>query len=80
MAGGRRVRRVIEIGQAVLDARRRHHEDPAADVNLQDDELNVPKMIDAEDAFEGGGAEDVFDLLSCSDDVEEYDEEPSEEL
>ncbi|EYC05720.1 hypothetical protein Y032_0080g1330 [Ancylostoma ceylanicum] len=69
-----------QIAQAVLDARRRHHEDPAAEVNLQDDELNVQEMIDAEDAFEGGEVEDIFDSLSCSDDEEEYEEEPSEEL
>ncbi|RCN24707.1 hypothetical protein ANCCAN_29591 [Ancylostoma caninum] len=55
-----------QIAQAVLDARREHHELPPEDVDLQG-------MIDAEAAFEEAEPEDVFEDMDSDD--EEYEEE-----
>ncbi|EYC29786.1 hypothetical protein Y032_0005g2264 [Ancylostoma ceylanicum] len=62
-----------QISHAVLEARRVHHDEG----NIPDE---VQEMIDAEDVYEGGEPEDVLDSLFSSDDEEDYEEEPSEEL
>ncbi|RCN45593.1 hypothetical protein ANCCAN_08428 [Ancylostoma caninum] len=55
-----------QIAQAVLDARREHHELSPEDVDLQG-------MIDAEAAFEEAEPENVFEDIDSDD--EEYEEE-----
>ncbi|KIH68102.1 hypothetical protein ANCDUO_01563 [Ancylostoma duodenale] len=55
-----------QIAQAVLDARREHHELPHEDVDLQG-------MIDAEAAFEEAEPEDILEF--CDSDDDEYEEE-----
>ncbi|EYC45386.1 hypothetical protein Y032_0430g1306 [Ancylostoma ceylanicum] len=64
-----------QISQAVLEARREHHEDPEGAIPDK-----VQEMMDAEDVYERGGPEDILDTLFSSDDDEESEEEPSEEL
>ncbi|EYC03008.1 hypothetical protein Y032_0096g2898 [Ancylostoma ceylanicum] len=64
-----------QISQAVLEARREHHEDPKGAIPDE-----VQEMMDAEDVYERGEPEDIFDTFFSSDDDEESEEEPSEEL